>query len=908
MQLKAAHDLYVARLSEPADESSISTALACLAGTCTTTLRVVVSPTYSRGESRDAVFNWVFVSGDGASAIRSGQFADGSHWVAPAAGDISGGVKLISLNGSSNPGQTDYLRMDDDPLPHAHGLTDGSNGYGSHAADEDEIPKLPKVYTATDAISLVAAMQRNEAETSNGGTAAIIGEVVDAYCVVTVLAMPPADGVGGANSLRPNIVGDNKELLTWSDFDLSLLPEHEFLTQSWPGDAEFAERMRLKAARWSASTEVFSMSTWDPITLDHEVYSEAGRAFRAHLVHHDYGSGRAAKINSDMLTILGRGSVEDKKPLLAALIAQGLDCWHLVYGRKDFPGEWKAGAGQFNGQYMPSVFATALLVNHTKADRLRAVAADNLGPIKHLRGPSEMRQIMRGQTGVLLWGDDHDPTHAVPAYDEYSRVTMRYWTELLDGNCYTGAGGSCNPNIGKKTTADVHGYIDGPPSKPGTSYLPVTLGTQRSFAAIMILFPAARAVVNSDDVIEYVDRLDRHGLWTSPDPVATVDTRDNSSSCDTWGADAGDGCTAFRTSWGPTREDARFAVLGESGRFNSLDGDDVTPFYVSFEAESHWDEIMAMYDGAKYEDNLVTNTSERVVAPTLVVVPNEDSKSVVVWCATIDAAVECRQVPHASHEATISWETCNQSAPYTLSDEATFQARCVFELTEEDQRIVSKVRTVTTPSIEMPAEVTFIDNLLADPSFESSGRSQSLMITAPIASSWTQFGSASASLMTTRIPTDVRSGQSAFKVRNIGIGGGGAMQKIHFVELEGGWPTEIRVRGCSKPITLTGECSTIGCDGYSIKVEATLTDGGSITRIERFDATVADYHCRDAYVSSPVGIKDILLRLGLDVGNNTGVAVFDDFDVTVVAPTCWGPFSYCSGVRKYWTRVDTVRT
>ena len=130
---------------------------------------------------------------------------------------------------------------------------------------------------------------------------------------------------------------------------------------------------------------------------------------------------------------------------------------------------------------------------------------------------SILRQIKRGVTGVLLWGDGH-PLN--PKRTKMGGQDWRYWADFAGPKCYDAYPGEGNPHRGKKTAADLYGYIDGPANKPGSSYMGVSLGGFRAVAAVMILMPQVRSVVNTDAPIEYTDRVTRHGLWTWPDPVA----------------------------------------------------------------------------------------------------------------------------------------------------------------------------------------------------------------------------------------------------------------------------------------------------------------------------------------------------------------------------------------------------
>lgn len=223
--------------------------------------------------SREAVFTWEFTSEEGG-APRSGMYACGSLWVAPAVGET--GVILASLSATSGGvAQPNHISVCKDPYTTKRGILNNANTYGNYDADEALYGSLPVTITPATAVSLVAAIQRNEIESPGGGTPAIIGERVDAYCFVTIVATPPADD--GANSIRPNITGVSKEFLTWSDFDLTKLGSSSlFPTISVAGLVEIT-------IRWRHSTEIFNYTT--PEAGVNYTFSEGGRAFRAGICH-----------------------------------------------------------------------------------------------------------------------------------------------------------------------------------------------------------------------------------------------------------------------------------------------------------------------------------------------------------------------------------------------------------------------------------------------------------------------------------------------------------------------------------------------------------------------------------------------------------------------------------------------
>jgi len=330
-------------------------------------------------------------------------------------------------------------------------------------------------------------------------------------------------------------------------------------------------------------------------------YSEGGRAFRAHILNHDYASGVASAYNNDVLALFSPDSLEMKKPALAAMLAYGNDIYHNRYNHGDaWPKAWQSGAGQSAGTLLPPALVAALTKDESKAHNLRTAAIYNHDPDPALRGPQELRQIKRGQTGVHLWGDGQ------PFVRDGAEITgddYRYWSDFKGSWCFDTSVNPCNPNRGKKTYADIYGYHDGPANKPGTSYMSISTGTTQSLAAAMILMPEIRSVVNTDAPIEYVDRVVRHGLWTAPDPVAAVSLVDQQNDCNTWHRT--ETCAEWGVTWGPNLEDPRFAIENGVGRFSSLHGSEANLSYQSSRARSHWGEIIALYDGDTFEDNAV---------------------------------------------------------------------------------------------------------------------------------------------------------------------------------------------------------------------------------------------------------------------------------------------------------------
>jgi len=574
--------------------------LGTVANAQTISVAVPVLPGSESG-SRAATFRWEVKSANGATA-RFGQYACGSYWVAPADGDT--GVTVVSLSATSGGvAQASHISLDADPITEKRGLLNNSNNYGNFDAAEALQALLPRVFTAPvgSCISLVAALQRNEAESPGGGTPAITGERVDAYSILTVLRSPPPND--GLNSLRPNITGASKEMLTWDDFDLSKLGRFD----QFPSISQSAlEEIRT---RWRHSTEIFGYDVVRNGTT--RGFSEAGRAFRASLLHDEYGAGMSATLQNDILALFNTGNtIDEKRPALASMLAFALDLYHARYnfGTAE-PKAFTSGAGQHAGKYAPLLLLAALSKDQSKASQLRELSITNQHPSQiGARGPQEIRQIRRGVTGVVLWGDSFPYTFSSTTAMPNGSPSRRYWNDLVWSRNYRGQEPYGNPNTGQKTASDPYGYIDGPPNYPGYAYMPIGAVATQGLSAIMILMPSIRDIVNSDLPIEFADRFSRHGTWASPDPIAPPPRDVNEN---IWNPGVFPGDTFGRT-WGPSPSDVRFGIEDGSGlgRFNAADmhGKILYSSYLPELVRTHWSSIISIYDGERFEDNFVPLT------------------------------------------------------------------------------------------------------------------------------------------------------------------------------------------------------------------------------------------------------------------------------------------------------------
>ena len=110
-------------------------------------------------------------------------------------------------------------------------------------------------------------------------------------------------------------------------------------------------------------------------------------------------------------------------------------------------------------------------------------------------------------------------------------------------------------NGGNRAFADPHGYIDGPPGVPGFGYFTVSTAPRIEWAGIAQAIPELCEVINSPNLIEFVERYFESGLRTGNDPCAPPSIADlNNGNCDVWRTS---GCVDYGLSnngtvrWGP---------------------------------------------------------------------------------------------------------------------------------------------------------------------------------------------------------------------------------------------------------------------------------------------------------------------------------------------------------------------
>lgn len=531
--------------------------------------------------------NYSYAFNSGGGDARCGQFADGSYWVAPAAGQST-----VTITGITSTSHSGLVTADTDPVLESMGLLDGSSGYGNYNADENIVPDLPISYSGIN--SIVTAIQRNEATEGACGTAATEGECAHSYNILTVLSSVPENA--GSTVIRPNATGETKVMYTWDNFDLTKIPSLSYLIGT------NSAGLTAATERWRHNTEIFGMKTADSTAG----YSEGGRAFRASAIIDDYGAGMARTFYSDVAYMFSDDhTIDAKKPVLAAMLAYGHDLYRSVFnppsGKDRF---WGQGATQSAGKFPPVALFGALLDDAT-------VRANLAGESSHLteygwtHGPHELGQIQWGTASKPLWGD--------AKYSSVINDRSSYWGALFKRKYYdTAEGTGVEPS--NREGYDPHGYIDGPPGKPNTNYFYSTYDGQHGLAAMMLLMPDVCDIVNYDRLITFIDQKRTNGRDTADDPCVTPDTRE-SASCEPY--PSGGGCLYYGVTWGPDPGNPGDCIktatppYTQVGRFASLDGEAIsTGSYAPAQMVNNW----ATIRGSSVTCNHATGISRRYAA------------------------------------------------------------------------------------------------------------------------------------------------------------------------------------------------------------------------------------------------------------------------------------------------------
>lgn len=541
----------------------------CTNGIFSTT--VIADPDINKGNNRNAVFNWQFESN--GQDVRTGTYANGDIWVAPAVGETS--VTFNVLTGSHD------VAASTNPQIESYGIGSGVRNYGNYDETKDIIPDLPQTYT-TD-ISILAAVMRDEVNQSVCGTSGIVGECVDAYQVITVLMAPPTNN--GVDQIRPPITttAATKTHHSISDFVFTRLPSRSEFTGT---DAAGFEKIRKK---WSHSTEIFA--AWDS---EGDYPCEGSRCFRSHILVPNYAAQTAASFYNDWAVLMSDDTDNadpDKIKAIAAMITYGQDVYHNHHTTAETR-YYGSGAGQHLGQLPAAAFYVNLLDPLGSFAGYRTVIQGLQSLVDAIpdAGPHEIDQINPGPNGPT-WGDDG--------------TTKAYWADLKNAQCHANAVGSCNTNEGSKAERDPTGQIDGPAPRPGGGYQQITTGSLYSLTAVMCITPGMGDLINYDGIVEYVDRFEASNIQTGPDTCAAPSPADSANvTCDPFKIQLDSpgtaalyqsvtGCNDIATLWGPDPDNPSNSCISVSpsnpnSRFQGVTASVLVPQNTAAQLFSNW--------------------------------------------------------------------------------------------------------------------------------------------------------------------------------------------------------------------------------------------------------------------------------------------------------------------------------
>lgn len=498
----------------------------------------VTASTPKRITNAPVTFNYNFMSSGGGGAY-CGQFANGDYWIAPKAGQS---VVVTSISQSGGLGVAAELDPAD---PSATGLLGKNYNYGNYVADKDLVSKLPVTITTDRNHVLVSAIERNQAVQGNCGTSAITKGCVDAYHFLSFLPSVPANL--GADLIRPSIAGGHAKLYSLSDFNFNRLPS---LSGLKPKSLALFDEIRR---RWAGAFE-----------LEYS-FSEGGRAFRPHLILDDYSSGVSVAWHDSVAAVIASEyTFEEKKAALASMLTYAKDNYFVFHAPEGPQSPMGGGAGQSQGKYPTIVFFATLVKNPEIAASIAQIAQRPYGDgVTRSYRPVELEQVHSGPHG-LVWGD------ASPEGEK------RYWSDLFSGSCFDGATGVCGQNLGKKTSMDPYGFVDGPAENPGEFYMTIGGGAILNIATEMFLMPAMCDVIGTDILYKYVDQKISSGIQVLNDPCAPPDPRESANCAPYYdGTRTPTNCTYYKVTWGPNPAKPGTCIQnapGQNGRYSNLAG------------------------------------------------------------------------------------------------------------------------------------------------------------------------------------------------------------------------------------------------------------------------------------------------------------------------------------------------
>ncbi len=453
----------------------------------------VCANTQAKRVSGDVEITWNFTCNGGACLC--GNFVNGEIWVA-ARDSQNSVVSKVSINNILPAGEANGAMVNPQSKTHQGYLP----MYSSYDPALNIMTQLP--YQASPDESLIKSVSK----TSGCGTSAILAGCVATSDALTIVAQVPENS--GKTVLRPGIHGKDKLYVSTSKIRLDRLPK--LLQPSSGRDlASFRSTASGIVRRWSVPHHEISRDT-------RYFSGEFYRATSPSNVVDDYAAGQASQYQTDLWSLFGTESTEEKAKAVYALMQKGID----IYSGYKLGVKFGSGAGQHLGKKPAMVFFAAMYADDAILEEVRAIASNK--QLEDQEYFQEDAQVRRSKTGVAIWGGKGDEG--------------RYWNYYRAGLMKElGLGGTGDAN---GSTGDPYDYIDGPAgSSLGKSYQGIATGTFIAYAFNQHLMPWYKYAAGDSEILEYVDRYYKGrgvpnfdgGLWAAYDKCAAVSDADLAS-------------------------------------------------------------------------------------------------------------------------------------------------------------------------------------------------------------------------------------------------------------------------------------------------------------------------------------------------------------------------------------------
>jgi hypothetical protein len=219
------------------------------------------------------------------------------------------------------------------------------------------------------------------------------------------------------------------------------------------------------------------------VQVDH-IYNQTGQGSRPGGHMNTYGGSMVREISQAMLALTLDYTIEQKRPLMYAMIQYGLD---LYYAMKQGATFWPVNGGHNHGRKKVIMFAAIMLNNATMKADIKAWAKQGLFQ-------SDTGWRVKPEAGLPIWGSTNSA-------DNY------YFNQA-------------NAPSGTRATQDPRGWIDGGET-PGTVYQDINAPSPIVDYLLSTMYDEWTEIWNHESLAAGY-RLAEWGTWTLPDPQKPI--------------------------------------------------------------------------------------------------------------------------------------------------------------------------------------------------------------------------------------------------------------------------------------------------------------------------------------------------------------------------------------------------